>query len=65
MVPRFSRLKLDGLFYLCRNKDAQDELNTWGLNFDQQLLNLSGRVLPAERISQGPRSVGHRTGTLR
>lgn len=45
------------------NKAAQDELNTWGLNFDQQLLNLSGRVLPAERINQGSRSFDYNPWT--
>ncbi|XP_071371123.1 piwi-like protein 1 isoform X4 [Centroberyx affinis] len=38
------------------NTEAQAELDTWGLNFDRQLLNLSGRVLPGERIFQGSRS---------
>ncbi|XP_071783915.1 piwi-like protein 1 isoform X2 [Centroberyx gerrardi] len=39
-----------------KNAEAQAELDTWGLNFDKQLLNLSGRVLPGERIFQGSRS---------
>ncbi|XP_078105786.1 piwi-like protein 1 isoform X1 [Sander vitreus] len=38
------------------NTDAQAELDKWGLNFDKQLLHLTGRVLPAERIFQGPKS---------
>ncbi|TDH12570.1 hypothetical protein EPR50_G00048300 [Perca flavescens] len=38
------------------NTDAQAELDKWGLNFDKQLLQLTGRVLPAERIFQGPKS---------
>ncbi|CAB1319687.1 unnamed protein product [Coregonus sp. 'balchen'] len=33
-----------------KNTEAQTELNTWGLNFDNKLLSLTGRVLPAERI---------------
>uniref|UniRef100_A0AAY5L230 Piwi-like protein 1 n=1 Tax=Esox lucius TaxID=8010 RepID=A0AAY5L230_ESOLU len=33
-----------------RNANAQAELTTWGLNFDNKLLSLKGRVLPAERI---------------
>ncbi|XP_010893355.2 piwi-like protein 1 [Esox lucius] len=37
-----------------RNANAQAELTTWGLNFDNKLLSLKGRVLPAERILQGP-----------
>uniref|UniRef100_A0A8D0CPZ3 Piwi-like RNA-mediated gene silencing 1 n=1 Tax=Sander lucioperca TaxID=283035 RepID=A0A8D0CPZ3_SANLU len=41
------------------NTDAQAELDKWGLNFDKQLLHLTGRVLPAERIFQGPKSVEH------
>ncbi|XP_040898291.1 piwi-like protein 1 isoform X1 [Toxotes jaculatrix] len=39
-----------------KNADAQAELDKWGLSFDKQLLNLTGRVLPAERIFQGSRS---------
>ncbi|XP_026177345.1 piwi-like protein 1 [Mastacembelus armatus] len=39
-----------------RNADAQAELDKWGLRFDKELLNLTGRVLPAERIFQGSRS---------
>uniref|UniRef100_A0A674C1J4 Piwi-like RNA-mediated gene silencing 1 n=1 Tax=Salmo trutta TaxID=8032 RepID=A0A674C1J4_SALTR len=40
-----------------QNTEAQTELNTWGLNFDNKLLSLTGRVLPAERIVQGSRTV--------
>ncbi|XP_028269817.1 piwi-like protein 1 [Parambassis ranga] len=36
--------------------EAQEELDKWGLSFDKQLLSLTGRVLPGERIFQGPRS---------
>ncbi|MBN3296088.1 PIWL1 protein, partial [Amia calva] len=32
------------------------KLNSWGLNFDNKLLTIQSRVLPAERISQGPRT---------
>ncbi|KAG8012192.1 Piwi-like protein 1 [Nibea albiflora] len=39
-----------------RNADAQAELDKWGLNFDSKLLNLTGRVLPRERLFQGSRS---------
>ncbi|XP_030593002.1 piwi-like protein 1 [Archocentrus centrarchus] len=39
-----------------KNADAQAELDKWGLSFDKQLLSLTGRVLPVERIYQGPRS---------
>ncbi|XP_037634961.1 piwi-like protein 1 isoform X2 [Sebastes umbrosus] len=39
-----------------KNADAQAELDKWGLNFDKELLNLTGRVLPAERIFQGTKS---------
>ncbi|KAM9360706.1 piwi-like protein 1 [Symphorus nematophorus] len=38
------------------NADAQAELDKWGLSFDKKLLKLTGRVLPGERIFQGPRS---------
>uniref|UniRef100_A0A8C7T025 Piwi like RNA-mediated silencing 1 n=1 Tax=Oncorhynchus mykiss TaxID=8022 RepID=A0A8C7T025_ONCMY len=33
-----------------------NQLNTWGLNFDNKLLSLTGRVLPSERIVQGSRT---------
>uniref|UniRef100_A0A3Q3VLJ3 Piwi-like protein 1 n=1 Tax=Mola mola TaxID=94237 RepID=A0A3Q3VLJ3_MOLML len=39
-----------------KNADAQAELDKWGLNFDNKLLNLTGRILPGERIFQGSRS---------
>ncbi|KAJ3610165.1 hypothetical protein NHX12_022259 [Muraenolepis orangiensis] len=39
-----------------KNEQAQMELSTWGLNFDKQLLSVTGRVLPAERLIQGSRS---------
>ncbi|KAM6944761.1 piwi-like protein 1 [Lycodopsis pacificus] len=39
-----------------KNTDAQAELDKWRLSFDKELLNLTGRVLPAERIFQGPTS---------
>uniref|UniRef100_A0A8D3EBF6 Piwi like RNA-mediated silencing 1 n=1 Tax=Scophthalmus maximus TaxID=52904 RepID=A0A8D3EBF6_SCOMX len=39
--------------------DAQAELDKWGLGFDKELVKLTGRVLPAERIFQGPRSFDH------
>ncbi|KAK5606868.1 Piwi-like protein 1 [Crenichthys baileyi] len=39
-----------------KSADAQAELSKWGLSFDKQLLNLTGRVLGGERIIQGSRS---------
>ncbi|XP_064210077.1 piwi-like protein 1 [Anguilla rostrata] len=39
-----------------KNTEAQAELNTWGLNFDNKLVNIQARVLPAERIVQGPKT---------
>ncbi|XP_061624752.1 piwi-like protein 1 isoform X1 [Phyllopteryx taeniolatus] len=47
------------------NKDteAQRELEKWGLNFDKQLLSLTGRVLPPERIIQESRSYGYNPRT--
>ncbi|KAG9354828.1 hypothetical protein JZ751_001541 [Albula glossodonta] len=36
-----------------KNTEAQTELNTWGLNFDNKLVPIQARVLPAERILQG------------
>uniref|UniRef100_A0AAY4B2B8 Piwi-like protein 1 n=1 Tax=Denticeps clupeoides TaxID=299321 RepID=A0AAY4B2B8_9TELE len=41
---------------LQRNTEAQTELNTWGLSFEDKLLSLTGRVLPAERIIQGSKT---------
>ncbi|XP_036382654.1 piwi-like protein 1 isoform X1 [Megalops cyprinoides] len=39
-----------------KNPEAQAELNTWGLNFDNKLVSVKARVLPAERIVQGQRT---------
>ncbi|KAJ8285840.1 hypothetical protein GJAV_G00031540 [Gymnothorax javanicus] len=39
-----------------KNTEAQTELNTWGLNFDNKLVNIQARVLPAERIVQGSKT---------
>ncbi|XP_056448599.1 piwi-like protein 1 [Gadus chalcogrammus] len=39
-----------------KNDEAQKELTTWGLKFDKELLNLTGRILPAEKMIQGSRS---------
>ncbi|KAM3867907.1 piwi-like protein 1 [Diretmus argenteus] len=46
-----------------QNADAQAELNTWGLSFDKRLLNVTGRVLPGERIYQGPSMYEYNTWT--
>ncbi|XP_069034662.1 piwi-like protein 1 [Embiotoca jacksoni] len=39
-----------------KDADAQAELDKWGICFDKELLHLSGRVLPGERMLQGQRS---------
>lgn len=39
-------------------------MDKWGLGFDKQLLSLTGRILPVERILQGPRSVEHETNVI-
>ncbi|KAM4577959.1 piwi-like protein 1 isoform 2-T2 [Fundulus diaphanus] len=39
-----------------KNTEAQEELAKWGISFDKQLLNLTGRVLRGERIFQGSQS---------
>ncbi|XP_021174036.2 piwi-like protein 1 [Fundulus heteroclitus] len=39
-----------------KNTEAQEELTKWGISFDKQLLNLTGRVLRGERIFQGSQS---------
>ncbi|KAG7332045.1 hypothetical protein KOW79_003879 [Hemibagrus wyckioides] len=41
---------------MSKNANAQASLSTWGLSFENKLLNLTGRVLPAERILQGARA---------
>ncbi|XP_030626880.1 piwi-like protein 1 [Chanos chanos] len=38
------------------NEAVQAELNTWGISFENKLLRLTGRVLPAERIVQAGRT---------
>uniref|UniRef100_A0A3Q2Z002 Piwi-like RNA-mediated gene silencing 1 n=3 Tax=Hippocampus comes TaxID=109280 RepID=A0A3Q2Z002_HIPCM len=43
--------------------EAQAELHKWGLQFDKQFLNLTGRVLPPERILQESRSYGYNPRT--
>ncbi|KAF4070235.1 hypothetical protein AMELA_G00291680 [Ameiurus melas] len=37
---------------MSRNASVQTTLSTWGLSFENKLLYLTGRVLPAERILQ-------------
>ncbi|XP_061907071.1 piwi-like protein 1 [Entelurus aequoreus] len=46
-----------------KNAEAQEELEKWGLNFDKELLNLKGRVLPSERIIQGSKSYAYNPRT--
>ncbi|KAF4091482.1 hypothetical protein AMELA_G00037590 [Ameiurus melas] len=41
---------------MSRNASVQTTLSTWGLSFENKLLYLTGRVLPAERILQGARA---------
>ncbi|KAL4609246.1 piwi-like protein 1 [Arapaima gigas] len=41
------------------SEEAQKELGTWGLNLDNELLTLPARILPTERIMQGPRTYGY------
>lgn len=48
---------IDCRHFFSSNPNAQRELDQWGLNFDHKLINLTGRVLPAEKICQGARSV--------
>ncbi|XP_038152129.1 piwi-like protein 1 [Cyprinodon tularosa] len=42
-----------------QSEDAQAELGKWGLSFDKQLLNMTGRVLGGEQIFQGSRSYNY------
>ncbi|KAJ0067569.1 hypothetical protein NL108_008577, partial [Boleophthalmus pectinirostris] len=39
-----------------KNAEAQSEMDKWGLSFDKELVQLTGRVLPVERIFQGQKS---------
>ncbi|XP_053498175.1 piwi-like protein 1 isoform X2 [Ictalurus furcatus] len=42
---------------MSRNASVQTTLSTWGLSFENKLLNPTGRVLLAERILQGASAV--------
>ncbi|KAJ3612196.1 hypothetical protein NHX12_020472 [Muraenolepis orangiensis] len=54
--PEQRELRLNTLVNnIQKNEQAQMELSTWGLNSDKQLLSVTGRVLPAERLIQGSR----------
>ncbi|XP_060786656.1 piwi-like protein 1 [Neoarius graeffei] len=44
------------LGHMSKNASVQSVLSSWGLSFENKLLNLTGRVLPAERILQGPKT---------
>ncbi|KAM4577685.1 piwi-like protein 1 [Odontesthes bonariensis] len=46
-----------------QNAEAQAELDKWGLCFDKQLLNLTGRVIGGERIFQGSKSFDYNPQT--
>ncbi|XP_037115295.1 piwi-like protein 1 [Syngnathus acus] len=48
---------------LNNDTEASGELTKWGLNFDKQLLKLTGRVLPPERLFQQSRSYGYNPRT--
>ncbi|XP_026877877.2 piwi-like protein 1 isoform X1 [Electrophorus electricus] len=41
---------------ISQSAEAQNELSTWGLSFENKLLSLTGRVLPVERILQASRT---------
>lgn len=47
---------------LDRDDNVQRELRDWGLSFDSNLLSFSGRVLQAEKIHQGGKTVGAGSG---
>lgn len=40
-----------------RDDNVQRELRDWGLSFDSNLLSFSGRILQAEKIHQGGKTV--------
>lgn len=42
---------------LLRDDNVQRELRDWGLSFDSNLLSFSGRILQAEKIHQGGKTV--------
>ncbi|KAM3611283.1 uncharacterized protein V6R79_016094 [Siganus canaliculatus] len=55
--PQKRQERLNGFMSsILKNPDAHAELDKWGISFDKQLLPLNGRVLPTERICQGPKS---------
>lgn len=43
--------------YVHRDDNVQRELRDWGLSFDSNLLSFSGRILQAEKIHQGGKTV--------
>lgn len=53
-------LAWQGVCPLDRDDNVQRELRDWGLSFDSNLLSFSGRVLQAEKIHQGGKTVGAR-----
>ncbi|KAI4568727.1 hypothetical protein MJG53_014345 [Ovis ammon polii x Ovis aries] len=43
--------------YIHKDDNVQRELRDWGLSFDSNLLSFSGRILQAEKIHQGGKTV--------
>ncbi|CAL1616189.1 unnamed protein product [Knipowitschia caucasica] len=39
-----------------KNEEAQSDMDKWGLSFDKRLVQITGRVLPTERMFQGQKS---------
>ncbi|XP_072538731.1 piwi-like protein 1 [Salminus brasiliensis] len=57
LTPEQREARLNRFFTnISKNTEAQNELSMWGLSFENKLLSLNGRVLPAERIIQGSRT---------
>ncbi|XP_053312111.1 piwi-like protein 1 [Spea bombifrons] len=57
-LPPDQREKQVGRFldYIHKDEAVQKELRDWGLNFDNRLLQFTGRVAPAEKILQAGRT---------
>lgn len=55
--PRGAGLRSGPGVLPCRDDNVQRELRDWGLSFDSNLLSFSGRILQAEKIHQGGKTV--------
>lgn len=54
--PRRIRNLLEFISRINGNEAIQQEMDQWGVKFDEALFTVKGRVLPAERVTQGDHS---------